>query len=390
VKLSQKSLEFIQTELDRLSTQIREVEAQVAQVKAANPGRMPQEIGANQLRLDRIVASISAARRQLAEAESDAAFYRTQSTNAASMSAPNDDASPGRRLQILELALSQYKSRGYTEKHPDVISAKAEIETLKQRLVDEKQAGEDGTKPITNYVQQSAEAESRRAALQAQAAAEEIRGLTQQADEIQILLNEAPAVAEQLEALERDYKHLFESYQEFSNKQLEASVQANLERRQLAEQFRVLEVAFKAPEPTSPNRPAIVILGLVFALAIGGAVGILLEAIDPSLHTARQLQAALRLPVLAAIPRIWLESDRVTQRRARIRGTLATVAVAAFGLLGGAVNYVWVNGAGGAAAQGLEGAPPAVAAPAGESVGEAAAAPAEAAPEPPAAAPAEP
>jgi polysaccharide chain length determinant protein (PEP-CTERM system associated) len=388
VKLSQKSLEFIQTELDRLSTQIREVEAQVAQVKAANPGRMPQESGANQMRLDRIVSSLTAARRQLAEAESDAAFYRSQSTNAASMATTNDEASPARRIQMLELALSNYRSRGFTEKHPDMISAKSEIETLKQKIAAEQKAGGEGEKPITNFMQQSAEAESRRALLQAQAAQEEIQNLTKQADEIQILLSEAPAVAEQLEALERDYKHLFESYQEFSNKQLEASVQANLERRQLAEQFRVLEVAFMAPEPTSPNRPAIVILGLVFALAIGGAVGILLEAIDPSVHTARQLQSTLRLPVLAAIPRIWLESDRASQRRARVRGALATVAVAAFGLVGGAVNYVWVNG-GGSSAPAEQGAPPAVAAPAGETP-ETAAAPAEAAEAAPAPAAAEP
>lgn len=378
VKLSQKSLEFIQTELDRLSTQIREVEAQVAQVKAANPGRMPSEIGANQLRLDRIVSSLTAARRQLAESESDAAFYHSQSANAATMATSNDETSPARRLQFLELALSQYQSRGYTEKHPDMISAKLEIEALKQRIAAEAAAGEEGEKPITNFVQQSAEAESRRAALQAQAAAEEIRNLTTQADEIQVLLSEAPAVAEQLEGLERDYKHLFESYQEFSNKQLEASVQANLERRQLAEQFRVLETAFMAPAPTSPNRPAIVILGLVFALAIGGAVGILLEAIDPSVHTARQLQSTLRLPVLAAIPRIWLESDRAAQRRARLRAALATAAVGAFGLVGGAVNYVWVNGAtAGAAVE--EGAPPAVAAPAGEAAIEPGIAPAQAA-----------
>jgi len=381
VKLSQKSLEFIQTELDRLSTQIRQVEAQVAQVKAANPGRMPLEVGANQMRLDRIVAGLSAARRSLAAAESDEAFYRSQSTNAASMSAPNDDASPGRRLQLLELALSQYQARGFTEKHPDVISARLEIETLKQKLEAQEQGDEEGGKPAMSFMQQSAEAESRRAALQAQAAAEEIRNLTQQADEIQIVLSEAPAVAEQLEVLERDYKHLFQSYQEYSNKQLEASVQANLERRQLAEQFRVLEVAYMAPEPTSPNRSAIVIFGLVFALAIGGAVGILLEAIDPSVHTARQLQATLRLPVLAAIPRIWLESDRAAQRRGRLRAALAATAVGAFGLVGGAVNYVWVNGAA-AGAELEEGVAeaPAVASPAAAPPSDTAAAPPDAAP----------
>ena len=381
VKLSQKSLEFIQTELDRLSAQIRDIEAQVAQVKAANPGRMPQDIGANQTRLDRIVASLTIARRSLAEAESDEAFYRSQGVTAASMSAPNDDASPGRRLQLLELALSQYQSRGFTEKHPDVISARLEIESLKQKLMAQEQGDEEGGKPITNFLQQSAEAESRRASLQAQAAAEEVRNLTQQADEIQVLLSEAPAVAEQLEGLERDYKHLFESYQEFSNKQLEASVQANLERRQLAEQFRVLEVAYMAPAPTSPNRWMIVILGLVFGFMMGGAVGILLEAIDPSVHTARQLQVMLRLPVLAAIPRIWLESDRAAQQRGRIRAALATAAVGIFGLVGGAVNYVWVNGASSQAVveEGVA-APPAVAAPAGAPPPEAPAAPPEAAP----------
>ena len=56
-----------------------------------------------------------------------------------------------------------------------------------------------------------------------------------------------PQVAETLDAMEREYKHLFESFQDFSNRRLEATVQADLERRQLGEQFRVLEAAFVAP-----------------------------------------------------------------------------------------------------------------------------------------------
>ena len=343
VKLSQKSLEFIQTELDRLSTQIRDVEAQVAQVKGANPGRLPQDGMMNQSRLDRVVASLSAARRSLAEAKSDEAFYRSQSATAAAMGAPNDEASPARRLQLLELGLQQYQSRGFTEKHPDVVSTRLEIAAIKQKLEDQEREDEAAPGP-GNFMQQNAEAESRRAALQVQAAEEEVATLTRQADEIQALLGETPAVAEQLEGLEREYRHLFQSYQEYSNKQLEATVQANLERRQLAEQFRVLEVAYMAPEATSPNRGVIVILGALFGIALGGAIGILLEATDPSVHTARQLQSTLRVPVLAAIPQIWLDSDRAAQRRSRLRTALAMGAVAAFCLVGGAVNYAWVNG----------------------------------------------
>jgi polysaccharide chain length determinant protein (PEP-CTERM system associated) len=365
VKLSQKSLEFIQTELERLSTQIREIEAQVAQVKAANPGRLPQDVTSNQLRLDRVVASLTAARRSIAESKSDEAFYRTQSATAASMSMPNDDASPGRRLQILELQLQNYMANGYTEKHPDVIKNRAEIAALKKTIEEKEKADAEGH-VVSNFMQQNAEAESRRAAIQAQAAEEEVKNLSQQADEIQALLAETPAVAEQLEGLEREYKHLFESYQDFSNRQLEATVQANLERRQLAEQFRVLEAAYLAPQPTSPNRLMIIILGALFGLAMGGSVGILLEATDPSIHTARQLQAALRVPVLAAIPRIWLESDRAALRRSRMRAALATVAIGVFGLIGGAMNYAWVNAVKGepAAEEGVAAPPTAGGAPA--------------------------
>jgi hypothetical protein len=119
VKLSQKSLEFIQTELDRLSTQIREIEAQVAQVKAANPGRMPQEIASNQLRLDRDRRELAGARRSLAEARRRA-FYRSQSTTAASMGGPERRAEPGAAACSSSISLCQYQARGFTRSTPTI------------------------------------------------------------------------------------------------------------------------------------------------------------------------------------------------------------------------------------------------------------------------------
>ncbi|MHC4422950.1 MAG: hypothetical protein ACYS1E_20510, partial [Planctomycetota bacterium] len=120
--------------------------------------------------------------------------------------------------------------------------------------------------------------------------------------------------------------------------------QANLERRQLGEQFRVLEAAFLAPEPAAPNRIMIIVIGVVFGLAMGGGLGVVLEAADVSIHEARQLQASLNIPVLASIPQIWFESDRLKQRRGRLRTAAATAVLVMFALVGGAANYVWVNG----------------------------------------------
>ncbi len=344
VNVSQKSVDFIEGELERLSSRIAEVEAQVAKIKADNPGRLPEDTDGVQRQMERTLSDLAYSQRRLAEAQSDEAFFRSQLTAAGMLERPsNDTASPTRRIDILELALAEFEAKGYTEKHPDVVKAKLEIAEIKQQLAKGEAAEAENEAP-QSFAEQNAQAELRRATLRIQAAQEEIDRLQARADELQQLLIETPAVAEQLEALEREYRHLFESYQDFSNRRLEAMVQAQLERRQLGEQFRVLEPAFAAPKPSSPDRPMIVVLGFVLGLALGTGLALLLESFDSSVHTARQLQTSLNLPVLASIPQIWLESDRAALRRRRIRTALGTVALVVFVLIGGAGSYLWVNG----------------------------------------------
>jgi polysaccharide chain length determinant protein (PEP-CTERM system associated) len=352
VQVSQKSLEFIQSELERLAERIRAVEAEVAKVKNEHPGQLPEDMLANQRRLERVLSDSAVAQRALAEATSDESFYRSQVAQAAAFSAPNDAASPVRRLELLRLSLAELKSRGFTDKHPDVIASTAEIASL-EKAVDELDA--DGA-PM-NLVAQQTEAQARRAGLRRQAAEQEIFRLQGLADEIQDLLGKTPAVAELLDGLNREYEHLFSSFQDFSNRHLEATVQAQLERRQLGEQFRVLEAAFAASRPSAPNRPVIILLGIMFGLALGGGMALVLETADTSPHSARKLQTQIQLPVLASIPQIWLEADRIALRRRRLRSVAATAAVVVFGLAGGAMNYMWVNGAPGFLQSGDEEAP---------------------------------
>jgi len=123
-------------------------------------------------------------------------------------------------------------------------------------------------------------------------------------------------------------------------------VQADLERRQLGEQFRVLEAAFPPTEPSAPNRQLLLVIGAMAGLAIGGGVGILLEGADSSIHGARELQTGLGVPVLASIPAILLESDRaVLARRRWLLGAAAAV-ITVVCLAGGAATYYVVNGGG--------------------------------------------
>jgi succinoglycan biosynthesis transport protein ExoP len=373
VRTSQKSLEFIEAELQRLSGAIKQVENQVASLKAANPGRLPEDVPANQRRLERLVAELANARREAVAARSDEAFYRSQSATARELAGQGPGNTPANtpqsRKRTLELALAEYEARGLTDKHPDVIRTRREIQNLEASIESGKEDEEGGP---SSYAEQSAAAEAERAALRRVHAEKEIERLQQQVDEVGQLMQGAPQVAEQLEGLEREYKHLFQSYQDFSKRRLEAGVQADLERRQLGEQFRVLEAAFLATEPTSPNRLVIIAVGLVFGVAMGAGLGIVLEAADPSVHTARQLQGHLQMPVLAAIPQIWLEPDRLRLRRKRLATAAATLTLVLFALVGGVANYWWVNGGVAAEVQSVAAPGPGpLSPPAAEAVGQA-------------------
>jgi hypothetical protein len=155
---------------------------------------------------------------------------------------------------------------------------------------------------------------------------------------------ETPKVAEQLGSLEREYQHLFDSYQQYSGKRLEAGVAADMERRQKGERFRVLEAAIPMLEAASPNRPVILVIGLVLGLLAGGGLGLLAEVTDLSFHDSRSLQSRLGIPVLAAVPPVVLESDRAHARARRLRGAVGAALLTSVVLVASLAGNWIVNG----------------------------------------------
>jgi uncharacterized protein involved in exopolysaccharide biosynthesis len=339
VQVSGDTSEFIEAELQRLMGRIREIEAQTAQIKADNPGRLPDDMDSNQRLLENAIDNLRQAQRDLALAQSDEAFYRQQSLQAQASTVPNDEANPERRIEMLQLRLGENRSRGYTDKHPDIVATQLEIEQLKKRL-----DGEEGERePLRSLPQRMAEAEMRRANLKVQSAQQDIERITRQVEQIRTALGSAPRVEEQLGALTREYESLSKNVEDYGKKRLEAGTTANMERRQKGEQFKVIDSAVPPTEASSPHRLVIVFVGLLLGLALGGGVGLLLESSDSSFHVARDLQQKLRIPVLAEIPTILLDADRALLRRRRFRTALATAAVVFLVLLGSGGGYLYVN-----------------------------------------------
>ena len=117
------------------------------------------------------------AQRARAESTSDEAFFRSQVNNTP---AAAGEATPASRLKMLDLLTAEYKAKGFTDKHPDVVKVNLEKEQLRQAIAREDAPSADPANQSLSFSQQSAEAERRRATLRRSAAEAEIERLQAQ------------------------------------------------------------------------------------------------------------------------------------------------------------------------------------------------------------------
>lgn len=342
VAVTEKGLEFIEGELERLSEYSKKVQSQIAELKNENAGRLPEDLVTNRRLLERALAELRQAEREQDEAVGNQSFWEAQEMMMVAASDPRDDLSPARRLQLLEMRLAEYRSKGFTEKHPDVLQVEQEVAQMRAQMsAVDPQSGEQQPRSVA---QQTVLAQKQKAEMQVEAAEKEIARLREQTNEIELRISATPHVAEQLEGLDSQALQLATTLKDFFERRQAARVRVALERRQLGEQFRILEAAYPALEPSSPNRPLILIMGVIGGIALALGAALALEGVDSSFHVVRDLQSAVSIPVLAAIPNILLESDYILRRRRRMRNALAAGLVVVISLAGGLATNFYVNG----------------------------------------------
>jgi uncharacterized protein involved in exopolysaccharide biosynthesis len=128
--------------------------------------------------------------------------------------------------------------------------------------------------------------------------------IKQQIKTYQDRIQSSPTVEEQYKELTRGYQTAQDSYNELQKKTAASAMATELERKQQGEQFRVLDPANLPDKPSFPNRPLFAAGGLAGGLAIGIGLALLIEMQNTSMRTERDVEFALRLPVLAIVPAI--------------------------------------------------------------------------------------
>lgn len=233
------------------------------------------------------------------------------------------------QLTILQAELATLRKR-YSDDYPSVVTLKRSIAATETQLATARRSGKrSGSEDDTSnpaYVQLRARLEGARLDI---AALKEGRvKLEQDLTRYEARVSAGPKIEQEYRAITRDYDNAMSKYKEIREKGLQAQLAQSLETSRKGERFSLIEPPLLPEKPFKPNRLAILVLGLV--LAVAGGVGnlALRESLDKGLHGARAIQLAANVPLLAVIPYIHTQADhrrRIRRLSLLIGGSLAAV-----------------------------------------------------------------
>ena len=140
------------------------------------------------------------------------------------------------------------------------------------------------------------------------------------------LIAGAPEVEREMNRLEREMTQLQEQYTIITRRRAEARMGQMLEDRRATDRFEVLETALVPEYPVSRSRKKMAIMGGLASVIAGLAVAVVVELMNPTLRTAAQMERALGVQPVVAIPTVARPRDRSRRGLTALAFLAATLA----------------------------------------------------------------
>ncbi len=238
-----------------------------------------------------------------------------------------------------ELAVEQVRMRKaleqYGKNHPDVIQLRRIISSLQNKISEVSQVQDESRRVVPDnpaYITMKAQLASTKNDLKS------LMVTRKQLKKLRISISErlkaAPMVEKEYENLNRNRENLDIKYQEIRSKLLEAELAEGLESQQKGERFSLIEPPILPEAPVKPNRPALLFLSLIFALAGGLVSGIAAEALDHSVFDGHEIERISGSFPLSIVPFILNEEDRKRMIKSRISYVAGAVGLTIVFLMG--------------------------------------------------------
>jgi uncharacterized protein involved in exopolysaccharide biosynthesis len=363
---------FMDEEVNRLDTEVKDLESQIAAVKRANEGSLPELMPLSMQLMNAIDNDVGEIDRQIQSLRENKIILDAELAKLSPIATTiNADgrpvSSPQDQLKALQTELARLQGR-YSPEHPDVVRVKRDLAAVREQLgadisLDQNtanlaEARVELAKARGSYTADSPQvqqAERLVQSLEARAAEPRRQGMgrmepdnpvyiqiraqretldsaerslvTKQAElrarrgEFERKMLKSSDVEKDLGGLIRRLQTATFSYQNARERLVVAKMGQSLETQSKGERFALVEPPDLPLLPSSPNRPVLLALLVVLVLAAGLGWPQVAESMDEAIHSARAIERVQGAPPIAEIPMIVTVQDRKKERNARV-GTL--------------------------------------------------------------------
>ena len=339
--------QFLEEQLRQTAEKLAAQEEKIKEFKVAHFGRLPDQFDSNMRTLNQLDAQLASVENAIGQLRDRQKMSETMARNQQQMllmtqqlmtsspvlpdpvidDPPGDPALAAKERELEALLLK------YTPQYPDVVRLRREIDYLKQKAAREAEAASalaaessgDEALPISGGDDLAALALPEAANPEIEALENDIRrrekekaSIQRQIQVVQARLNLAPALEQELTALNREYGTLKAQHDNLQAKKFQSQMTTDLETNRTNDTYRVIDEASLPEKPIFPNRIQIVGLGLIAGLVAGIGAAIGRELFDTTLANEEEVTALLKLPVLATISEVPGKGAKKPGRSARL------------------------------------------------------------------------
>jgi len=310
--------DFLSQQLEEAKKSLDAQDAKLAQFKRQYLGSLPEEEQTNLSILMGTNTQLEANTQALSRAQQDKAFTESllsqQETNWAKSQTGHNPKTSEQQLSALQDQLTNLRAR-YPPEHPDVIKLTSQIEELRKQSA----AAPKSNGPANGALQASVSEPPQIQQLRAKLRQDEINitdlahrqsQIQEQIHQLQGRVQASPVVEQQFKELTRNYQTALDFYNDLLKKRQSAGVAGDLESQQQSEQFRVYDPPSLPDKPSFPKKTIFAGGGLGGGFALGLGILFLIAASDKSLHSERDVELALKLPVLVSVPTLDVAASR--------------------------------------------------------------------------------
>jgi len=311
--------DFLEGELNSIRKELAANEKVLKEYREKYMGELPEQLNSNLGMLIRLQEQLKAKKTSLMDSQNKLAMFMDQISKGALLfgqgaTVTNDGrivSDFGHSISLEQAkAMLAYLETRYTKKHPDIIRIKKIISDLDQK----NKKNDKDTSDVSKYVPHNSKMEIERIKVNINTLTTDISKLKSQIRFYEVRIENTPRREQELSSLIRDYNNIKANYNLLLNKKLETEISVNMEKVQKGEKFQILDPAMLPEKPSFPDMKMLFLLTLIAGPNIGLGLVFLLEYLNTSFRSPKDIESYLGVPVLATVPIIYDRKDKIIQR----------------------------------------------------------------------------